>query len=330
MPNPKLRSTRTLAIACAMVAAAVVCIYCYLASAPHAPTGVVAENTRGVVPAPNHLPDQQREPQNVASSKRMPSSRAHSSASGEPSFAQQYASLAAAARSGDKDAAISLQHATEQCREAASILRQSESILALPVGTNSTESSDAMFDWAQRRLAFAKDSAGFCKGVSAQQIDDLPEWTVRAAQTGDTEATHCMLGLGLADMGSFLDGPRWLNQYRDQALPIATSAMDRGDWQAVTSLQSAYAGTADGLLIGHVVRPDAQWAYRYSKLQALGATQQASTKFGLDDQLNTLRAQLAPEQISSADRWAQEKLQNFGGTPSDVSIQKPTDCSSFQ
>jgi len=186
---------------------------------------------------------------------------------------------------------------------------------------------DAMLSMLHDQLDYADAAMPSCAGVTENQLDEIPEWTLRAAKAGDENAVQCLVGMDLGSMGNFIEHPDWLRQYKDNVLGLAAEGVRRGDWHVVSLLENAYGGDADTLLIGPVLSQDPFEQYKYLKLQMLGASAKAADINRLGSRANGLMSQLVAAQISAADQWASQTYrQSFSGSTSDDTLNSNSYC----
>lgn len=146
-----------------------------------------------------------------------------------------------------------------------------------------------------------------CDGVGEEMLDALVENMAQAARLGDKEARACYLERGpLYDPRSLLSHPQSLSAYRQQVPAMIQSGLVAGDWRLVDLLRQAYEPGSSSLLAG-LLGADPVQHYRYLRLYRLGA--ESHRIAGLDRQLAAAAANLTPEQVADADRWAQTTLQ---------------------
>ena len=234
---------------------------------------------------------------------------------------QSFAELKARADAGDAAAASRLFRDIETC---ASVQRLNQvmpfisnrlgDLSAAPAGGGPR--GNGMLGMVQRGLDFADKNAALCADIGPEQMDALVPTTLQAAQLGDAQAADCYVGANLNTWPDVLNNPGWVSDYKSNAMPLATAAVQQGDWAMVGLLASAYAGgVRNNNLLNQVTGSDASLAYSYAKLMSLGqpagnAPNRASAN------LTTLANQLTPDQVQSADAWAQNMYkQYFNATP---------------
>jgi hypothetical protein len=272
---------------------------------------------------------------NAASAEKHPATARHlhsavSNASAAPLPApgtplkQTLADLKARADAGDAAAASRLFQDMQRCAEAARI-NQSTAIANRGLGDNTDpaqmspgalQRNDRMLGMMQRNLQFAQDNASLCAGIGADQLADLVPATLEAAQLGDSQAANCYVGANLNTWPGLLDNPDWIAEYKSNALSLAGSAVQQGDWTMVGMLASAYNGGGRNTnMLAQLTGANLAQAYSYAKLMSLGQPQ-GTNSTRLTNNLTNLAGQLTPDQIQAADSWAQNMYQqNFNSTP---------------
>jgi hypothetical protein len=239
------------------------------------------------------------------------------------SLKQTFAELKARADAGDAAAASRLFHDIETCssvqhlnRMMPFIANRLSNINAAPAGEG--QRGNGMLGMMQRGLDFADQNAALCADLSDEQMAALVPATLQAAQLGDPQAADCYVGANLNTWPDVLNNPGWVSDYKSNAMPLATAAVQQGDWSMVGLLASAYAGgVRNNNLLHQVTGSDATLAYSYAKLMSLGQPANNTSNRGSAN-LNTLASQLTPDQLQSSDAWAQNMYkQYFNATPRD-------------
>ena len=233
---------------------------------------------------------------------------------------QIYGELKARADAGDVTAAARLFQEAQRCfrnrfmlltmpRSVATLLRQDTSKF------NAEQLKDREENLARVEQEVKDARAGYagCEGLTDAQLQLAP-LTLQAAKLGDADASRCYVSGVFLYTGGLLDHPEWLSEYRSSALPLAKAAIGRGDWAMVAQLRNGYSGELAIAPLGQLLGFDPAQAYRYLKLQRLGAREGSVPR--LDDELATAVRELSVEQIADGDAWAQENyLHYFGGQP---------------
>lgn len=230
-----------------------------------------------------------------------------------------FADLQARANAGDADAARRLVHDLDRCnRQRAAEWNNAGTTNALlerkTEGMNAAQlrTYQALLDAMDVRQQTAGRNRELCTGVDDKMLDTLVANIAQAARLGDADARACYLGQGpLYNVRSLLEHPGVLQSYRRDASAMIESGLAAGDWRVVDLLQRAYEPGAQGLLAG-MLGPDPAQHYRYLKLYRLGAEPHRASQ--LDRQIAAVTANLSPEQIYEADRWAQTAFKDdFSG-----------------
>lgn len=234
---------------------------------------------------------------------------------------QSFAELKARADAGDAAAASRLFRDIETCASVQH-LNQMMPFISNRLGDLSAAPAagaprgNGMLGMVQRGLDFADKNAVLCADISADQMGALVPATLQAAQLGDAQAADCYVGANLNTWPDVLNNPGWISDYKSNAMPLATAAVQQGDWAMVGLLASVYAGgVRNNNLLNQVTGSDASLAYSYAKLMSLGQPAgNASSRASAN--LTTLANQLTPDQVQSADAWAQNMYkQYFNATP---------------
>src|SRR5262249_32696597 len=147
----------------------------------------------------------------------------------------------------------------------------------------------------------AHASSELCSNLAPQQLQIAPV-ALRAALLGDTQAADCYVGTGLL-AGGLLDHPEWLQEYKDNALPLANAAVAQGDWTMVAQLQRASAQPNNAGLLGEVPGADPPQAYAYMRLRSRGAATSQGQSF-TSRELGRAAQTLPADAVSSGDAWA--------------------------
>ena len=164
----------------------------------------------------------------------------------------------------------------------------------------------------QGRLDFARDNAALCDDLAASDFAELVPATLQAAQQGDAQAAACYVGANPGSWAGLLDNPQWVSDYKDNALPLANSAIEQGNWAMVGIMVAAYDGNARSAnLLGQVTGTDPAQAYTYAKLMNLGQPAGGPSSPRAANFLSSLAAQLTPEQVQAADAQAQKMFQQY-------------------
>lgn len=232
------------------------------------------------------------------------------------------AELKSRADSGDADAASRLFRDMQTCAQVQR-LNQMMPMFAnhvlndtsTPTSTAAAQRSERMLDFVQRNLDYTRNNAAMCADLSSEDMTTLVPATLEAAQLGDAQAANCYVGANLNNWPGLLDNPQWIQDYKSNALNLANSAVQQGDWGMVTLMASAYNGGSRNMLNQLTGNNPAQ-AYTYAKLMSLGQPTGANAPPHAGANLSNLANQLTPEQIQTADAQAQQMYQQyFNSTP---------------
>jgi len=208
----------------------------------------------------------------------------------------------------------------------------SAQVLSEVGGPNSpaaTQATDARLDGIQRNLDFTRANAALCAGIDASDVAHLVPATLQAARLGNTQAADCYV---MADLNTWFnlglsDNPQWMNDYKENALDIAKSAVQGGDWAMVNELDWAYRGgfSAHNLL-PQVTGLNLAQAYAYEKLWALGHPADAAHANVQTQYLANYAAQMKLSQtdIQAAEAQAQDMYQKYFNTTSGQGVPRNT------
>jgi hypothetical protein len=246
--------------------------------------------------------------------------------------AQIFDELKTRADGGDTEAAARLFHDLEVCRDVQTRARFvprifSSELDSLKKPETSAEMSDQdqMLAQMQHALDAIKRYESTCAGVEASQIEAIVPLMFEAAQAGDQRALHCYIGANFIGMPGLIDHPEWLQQYKENAMALAQSAYQRGDWMVVDLLQHAYSGLFSESLLAQMLGADPEQAYRYLKLKRLGANGDFADR--LDKRLASAAQTLSAGQTAAADTWAQDAYTRyFNGSSSNELSKGPQVC----
>jgi len=196
-------------------------------------------------------------------------------------------------------------------RSAAAMLRQDSSKL----DAEQLKEREENLARLEQQIEDARAQNAGCKGLTDAQLQLAP-LALQAAKLGDAAASRCYVSGIFLYTGGLLDHPEWLTQYTSNALPLAQTAIERGDWTMVAQLRNGYTGELAIAPLGQLLGVDPAQAYRYLKLQRLGSSEGSVSR--LEEELATATRELSAEQIAEGDSWAQDAyLRYFGGQPAD-------------
>ena len=250
---------------------------------------------------------------------------------------QVLSELESRAYAGDAEAASRLYNDLSACartqianRTAPAIAAQVLSETTAPVSSAATQTTNARLNDLQHKLDFARDNATLCAGIDASDIARLVPDTLQAARLGDTLAADCYVFADLNSWFSFgmADNPQWISGYKENALDVANTAVQHGDWAMVNLLDWAYRGGASTRgLLPQVTGLNLAQAYAYEKLWALGHPSNAEYATAQAQYLANYAAQmkLNPAEMQTAETQAQEMYQKyFGSTPAQGVARDPS------
>ncbi|HEY8011460.1 MAG TPA: hypothetical protein VIE67_10745 [Rudaea sp.] len=236
---------------------------------------------------------------------------------------QTFAELKARADAGDAAAASRLFHDIQNCAEVQRINQMMPNFAnrvlngdPSSMSPGAAQRSDRMLGMIQKNLDFAQDNAALCADVGPDEMAALVPATLEAAQAGDPRAANCYVGANLNNWPGVLDNPNWISDYKANALPLATAAVQQGDWPMVGLMASAYAGgVRSNTMLTQVTGANPVQAYSYAKLMSLGQPA-GNTSNRATNNLTNLASQLSSDQQQAADAWAQNAYQQyFASTP---------------
>lgn len=231
-------------------------------------------------------------------------------------LAQAYADLKARAEAGDAPAASRLYRDVGRCLHTRDVLTNQARAASWLLEDDTSRLDADQLSRRERRLGNIEDELSkaranheLCDGLAPEQLQIAP-LALRAAQLGDTQAADCYVNSGLTTGGGLLDHPEWLQDYKENALSLASAAIEQGDWTMVYQLQRAYAQAAGAGLLGQVTGADPSQAYAYLKLRSLGAVTQQGSSF-LGRQLADAAQNLPVDAVTQGDAWAQTTYQQY-------------------
>lgn len=232
-----------------------------------------------------------------------------------------FAELEARADAGDVAAAARLAHDLGKCQYIAHMKQTLPQIMPFVLDQDDKKLTADELSRRDKRLGFyqkqfdtVRDNAAFCAGLDRSDFETLMPALLRASQLGSTTATDCYLSSGLNDMEGLLDHPEWLVEFKQNAMPLAKTAIENGDWVTVGIMEHAYGGFFNDF-ISQITGTDLAQRYRYLKLQRLGASGDFIAK--LDKQISGIAPSLTVDQIADGDTWAQDTYARyFNGTSS--------------
>jgi len=239
----------------------------------------------------------------------------------ETPLAQVYADLKARAAAGDAPAASRLYRDVGRCLHSRDVLTNQARAASWMLEDDTSKLDANQLARREQRLATIQDelskaraTGSLCEGITPEQLQLAPV-ALRAAQLGDTQAADCYVSAGLTTGGGLLDHPEWLQDYKTNAMSLANSAVEQGDWAMVGQLQRAYAQSPGAGLLSQVTGADPAQAYAYLKLRSMGSVTPQGTSF-LSRQLVDAAQNLPADAVTQGDTWAQGAYQTyFGANP---------------
>lgn len=244
-----------------------------------------------------------------------------------------YDELKARADAGDAGAASRLFADLSGCNSARAKIAAQPVLLEHALGEDLSKLSES--DLREResflgamsgQIEKARNAEAVCAGLSDDQQQITPV-ALRAAQLGDAVAANCYVG-GFPLLGKgLLAHPEWVTQYRDNALSIAQAIVAQGDWSMVAQLREAYAESARDAFdaLGELTGADPVQAYRYLRLERLGASERTAAQ--IDRDLAAAERRLAPADVAAAATWAQETYaRSFAAHPERKAMREPNIC----
>jgi len=236
-------------------------------------------------------------------------------------LAEVYADLRARADAGDAPAASRLYRDVGRCLHTRDVLNNRSRAVGWILEDDTSRLNADKLERRERRLsaieeelAEARANSSVCEGLTPSQLELAPV-ALRAAQLGDAQAADCYVSAGLTAGGGLLDHPEWLQDYKNNALALANSSVQQGDWEMVNQLRRAYAQSNGAGLLSQVTGADPSQAYAYLKLQSLGAATSQGNSY-LSHQLADAAQNLPADTVAQGDAWAQSTYQQyFGANP---------------
>ena len=244
-----------------------------------------------------------------------------------------YDELKARADAGDASAASRLFDDLSQCNSARAKIATQPVLLEHALREDLSKLSErdlrqreAFLGAMSEQIEKARRAEAVCAGLSVDQQQITPV-ALRAAQLGDAVAANCYVG-GFPMLGrGLLSHPEWVTQYRDNALSIAEATVVQGDWNMVAQLQHAYVESAPDAVgaLGEVTGVDPVLAYRYLRLERLGASERTAAQ--IDRDIAAAEQALSPSQIAAATTWAQDTYARyFASHPERKAVREPDVC----
>jgi hypothetical protein len=227
------------------------------------------------------------------------------------------ADLKARAAAGDAEAASRLFKDLQACAQVQRFNQGMSGFANRALNGSGTAASPAdaqrqnrMLDFVQHNLDYAQNNAAMCAGLDSDDMTALVPATLQAAQLGDEQATNCYVGANLNNWPGLLSNPQWIQDYQTNALNLANSALQQGDWSMAMLMAQAYGGSTRNML-NQLTGSNPAQAYTYAKLMSLGQPADAQQSQRSTNMLSNLSGQLTPDQIQAADAQAQQMYQQF-------------------
>lgn len=236
-------------------------------------------------------------------------------------LATTYAELSERAAAGDAEAAARLFRDASRCLQAPERTRRMKHAADRAMREDTSHFDAARLREQERALAQIQSEladvrrvTAACAGVSDGQLQLAPI-ALQAALLGDLAASECYVSGHIVLGRGLVDHPERLAEYKANALAIAQSALQRGDWNMVAILQQAYSGFFPfgplHALTGESVRDD----YRLLRLRRLGAD--AGWAADIDRELAIRAQRLTAKEVADADAWARQMYaDHFAATSS--------------
>ena len=150
-------------------------------------------------------------------------------------------------------------------------------------------------------------------GVSPITKDELSRLLEKAAREGDSAARLAYAMDPMIDPSHSIENLDRLRAWRDTALAYTQSAANQGNPEAMVALagahdplhcQAANGPSCPGPLLGQLVEPDAETAYRYY----YESTLTGGAPSWVEPEIKTLQEYLSPDQIAAAQAEAHSAL----------------------
>ena len=329
-----MRNHRIVALVVVVVVTALIAGY-FLGRRPTtvavpAPVPRAATSSTDLGRASSRTKDVIRSVQRIAAAKPM-----QASAASAPTLNDVYPDLKARADANDASAASELYHDLQRCNRVKELSHDLPLLIPNLLDSDTSKESpetmqqrERMLDSIQKELDYVKRNEAFCANVDDSTMQQYVPSSLKAAQLGDIRATRCYLGGSMNFTSGLLDHPEWLTDFKQNAMSLADQGIQRGDWGVAGLLGHAYAGYFSSSFLAQLTGNDPVKAYRYLKLQLLGATDTFVDK--LDKQLAQAADGLSSDQLAQADAWAQSTYAaHFSGTTSNELSNGVNVCGGF-
>lgn len=189
--------------------------------------------------------------------------------------------LEAAARAGDAKVAFALGRELMACVQLDAAYSDLQDKL---------KNNELKVDTAQASLDELDQKLNHCKGITAEQKNDFPQWIELAATHGDLTAQTeyaGLLSLPLQQHIASLDS-EWISDYKNKSMNFLQSASNAGDVDALNNLAFAY---WDGL----ITTQDKARAYAAMQCVANSGLVKSATKM-----LGVFSNSMSPEELQRA------------------------------
>jgi hypothetical protein len=231
-------------------------------------------------------------------------------------LARTFDTLKSHADAGDADSALRLFHELQRCRYTAWANQQVASNAKNALTQNVSGLSGTELDNREKQLGAmqtlldqARKNQPLCEGTSARQLKQIVPVTQRAAQLGDDRAAECYVnGLYLMQDGG-VEHPDWMTDYKQNAISVSDQAIARGNWTMVAAVADAYGAQTASRAFSRVTGQSPAMAYRYLKLETLGALPQDAEYF--QHALDEASRGLDSEVIAVENAWAQDTYRRY-------------------
>ena len=272
--------------------------------------GSVAEKTARVLPQPTRTQSPSIVGTNARAVEQLPQS--------EVSLKAILGDLQEKANAGDAAAASRLFYGIRHC---ARVRRVNEVLTEPPLPTLPAEGQSIQDYERQNREAqsrrmeesrkFVRDNATFCANLNDDDYDQDFPMSRLAAMAGDTVAAGCYLEFGMTGgKHATANHADWIADYKQNALTVASVAIQRGDWTAVEILEFAYQGRPEAELLSQIAVQDDVQDYRFSKLLSFGPLEEPSRIF-YDRLIAELAMKIGTDAQRDADAWALDTYQRY-------------------
>ena len=238
-------------------------------------------------------------------------------------LARTFDTLKSRADAGDADSALRLFRDLQRCRYTAWANQQVASNAKNALTQNVSGLSGTELDNREKQLSEmqtlldqARKNQLLCDGTNAQQLQQIVPITQRAAQLGDDRAAECYVSGRYLMQDGVVDHPEWLTDYKQNAISVSDQAIARGNWMMVAAVADAYGAQTISRSFSRVTGQSPAMAYRYLKLETLGASPQDVDYF--QQQLDEASRGLDSEVIAVENAWAQDTYRRYFAAHADL------------